>query len=122
MSTVPKVAQAAVSAPKPRATTSLQRRQSRLAWMMLLPTLAIITFVSAQMWKFMFAQISGVINDMFMRAHLISNPVAWLAQPNTAFPAVCAVDIWKTTPFVALLLLAGLQVISGDVYEAARVD
>jgi len=83
---------------------------------------AMVTVVSAQMWKFMFNQTSGVINDMLSRVHIISSPVAWLAQPNTVLPSMCAVDIWKTTPFVALLLLAGLQVIPGDVYEAADVD
>lgn len=88
---------------------------------MLIPW-AMITVVSAQMWKFMYNQIFGVVNDILTRAHIISSNIAWLAQSNTAFPAVCAVDIWKTTPFVALLLLAGLQVIPGDVYEAAKVD
>lgn len=83
---------------------------------------AMITVVSAQMWKFMFNQTSGVINDLFVRFHIIGSPQAWLAQPNTVLPAMCAVDIWKTTPFVALLLLAGLQVIPGDIYEAADVD
>lgn len=83
---------------------------------------AMITVVSAQMWKFMYSQTSGVFNDILMRAHIISSPVAWIAQPNTVFWSMCAVDIWKTTPWVALLLLAGLQVIPGDVYEAANVD
>ena len=82
---------------------------------------AMITVVSAQMWKFMFNQTSGVINDMLGRLHITSNQ-AWLAQPNTVLGSMCAVDIWKTTPFVALLLLAGLQVIPGDLYEAADVD
>jgi len=88
---------------------------------MLIPW-AIITVVSAQMWKFMFSQTSGVFNDILVRLHIISNPVAFLAQNNTAFWSICAIDIWKTTPFVALLLLAGLQVIPGDVYEASHVD
>lgn len=83
---------------------------------------AMITVVSAQMWKFMFNQTSGVVNDLLGRLHILSSPQAWLAQPNTVLPAMAAVDIWKTTPFVALLLLAGLQVISADLYEAADVD
>jgi trehalose/maltose transport system permease protein len=57
-----------------------------------------------------------------MRLHLIHHSVAWISQPSTALASVSAVDIWKTTPFVALLLLAGLQVIPGELYEAARVD
>ena len=89
--------------------------------MMLVPW-AIPTVVAAQMWKWMYNDLYGVINDAGVRLHLISHNVAWISQPNTALPAVAAVDIWKTTPFVALLLLAGLQVIPTELYEAARVD
>ena len=53
---------------------------------------------------------------------MLSHSRAWISDPSTALGAVCAVDIWKTTPFVALLLLAGLQVIPNDLYEAASVD
>jgi trehalose/maltose transport system permease protein len=83
---------------------------------------AIPTVVSAQMWKWMYSDQFGVINDFLLRLHLIKQPVAFIAQPGTSLWAIAAVDIWKTTPFVALLLLAGLQVIPGDVYEAARID
>jgi trehalose/maltose transport system permease protein len=83
---------------------------------------AIPTVVAAQMWKWMFDDIFGVVNDLGIRAHILSHGHAWVAEPGTALASVCAVDIWKTTPFVALLLLAGLQVIPGDVYEAASVD
>jgi trehalose/maltose transport system permease protein len=84
---------------------------------------AIPTVVSAQMWKWMYNDIYGPINDFLVRRiHLLDSPVAFIAQPNTSLPAVAAVDIWKTTPFVALLLLAGLQVIPEDVYEAATID
>jgi trehalose/maltose transport system permease protein len=84
---------------------------------------AIPTVISAQMWKWMYSQIYGVFNDILVvRLHLVDKPVAWISQTNTSIPAIAAVDIWKTTPFVALLLLAGLQVIPSDIYEAARVD
>jgi trehalose/maltose transport system permease protein len=89
--------------------------------MMLVPW-AIPTVVAAQMWKWMYNDIYGVVNDFGVRLHLISHNVAWLAQPNTSLGSAAAVDIWKTTPFVALLLLAGLQVIPQELYEAARVD
>jgi trehalose/maltose transport system permease protein len=89
--------------------------------MMLVPW-AIPTVVAAQMWKWMYNDIYGVVNDAGVRLHLISHNVAWIAQPNTALGAAAAADIWKTTPFVALLLLAGLQVIPQELYEAARVD
>jgi trehalose/maltose transport system permease protein len=81
---------------------------------------AIPTVVAAQMWKWMFDQTFGVVNDAGMRLHLISHGHAWIVEHPLA--AVSAVDIWKTTPFVALLLLAGLQVIPRDLYEAADVD
>ena len=88
---------------------------------MLIPW-AIPTVVSAQMWKWMYDDIFGVINDAGVRLHILHHNVAWISQPSTALASVAAVDIWKTTPFVALLLLAGLQVIPQDLYEAADVD
>ena len=83
---------------------------------------AIPTVVAAQMWKWMLDDTFGVVNDAGTRLHILSHPHAWISDPSTALASVCAVDIWKTTPFVALLLLAGLQVIPGDLYEAAEVD
>jgi trehalose/maltose transport system permease protein len=83
---------------------------------------AIPTVVAAQMWKWMFDDVFGVVNDAGVRLHILNHSVAWISQPSTALASVSAVDIWKTTPFVALLLLAGLQVIPRDLYEAADVD
>jgi trehalose/maltose transport system permease protein len=84
---------------------------------------AIPTVISAQMWKWMYHDVYGVFNDLLVnRLGLLSQNVAWVADPSTSLWAISAVDIWKTTPFVALLLLAGLQVIPSDVYEAAHVD
>jgi trehalose/maltose transport system permease protein len=84
---------------------------------------AIITVVSAQMWKWMYNDVYGVFNDLLVdKLHLLPANVAWVSDPSTAMIAIEAIDVWKATPFVALLLLAGLQVIPGDIYEAARVD
>jgi trehalose/maltose transport system permease protein len=83
---------------------------------------AIPTVVAAQMWKWMFDDVFGVVNDLGIKLHLLDHSRAWISEPSTALAAVCTVDIWKTTPFVALLLLAGLQVIPRDLYEAADVD
>ncbi len=83
---------------------------------------AIITVVNAQMWKLMYNDTYGVFNDILQRIGIIKSGVAWTSLPTTSLPAIAAIDIWKTTPFVALLLLAGLQLIPGDVYEAAEVD
>jgi trehalose/maltose transport system permease protein len=83
---------------------------------------AIPTVVAAKMWQWMLDDTFGVINDLGVRLHLLSHSRAWISDPATALASVSAVDIWKTTPFVALLLLAGLQVIPSDLYEAASVD
>lgn len=83
---------------------------------------AIPTIVSAQMWGWMLHDQFGVINDLLVGLGLLAQPVAWTAQPSTAMWAVIAVDVWKTTPFMALLILAALQMLPRDCYEAARVD
>lgn len=83
---------------------------------------AIPTVVSAQMWSWMFNDVFGVINHIAMGLGLISQPIAWTASPDTAMAAVILVDVWKTTPFMALLILAGLQMIPDEIYEAARID
>ena len=84
---------------------------------------AIPTVISAQMWRWMFNDVFGVINDVLVRKlGVLSTPVAFLANPTTALPALVAVDVWKTTPFMALLLLAGLQIIPSDMYEAGSID
>jgi trehalose/maltose transport system permease protein len=89
---------------------------------MLIPW-AIPTAVSSQMWAWMYNDVFGVINDiLFTRLHLIDSKIAWLASPTLALPAIIAVDVWKTTPFMALLILAGLQVIPEDIYEAGDID
>ncbi len=97
------------------------RGRGAMRAVMLVPW-AIPTVVAAQMWKWMFDDVYGVINDAGVRLHLLSHSQAWISEPSTALASVSAVDIWKTTPFVALLLLAGLQVIPRDLYEAASVD
>jgi trehalose/maltose transport system permease protein len=83
---------------------------------------AIPTIVSAQMWAWMLNDQFGVLNAILMGLGLISQPIAWTANPDTAMVAVVMVDVWKTTPFMALLILAGLQMLPSDCYEAARVD
>lgn len=83
---------------------------------------AIPTVVSARMWAWMYNDVFGVFNDMLIRVSLIDRPIAWLADRQTALAAIIAMEVWKTTPFMALLLLAGLQIIPGDIYEAASID
>ncbi len=83
---------------------------------------AIPTIVSARMWGWMLNDQFGIINDILLNLGLISSKIAWTANPETAMTAVLIVDIWKTTPFMALLVLAGLQMIPKDIYEAAEID
>lgn len=83
---------------------------------------AIPTIVSAQMWNWMFNDFYGVINAMLMGMGFIDQPLAWTADPDLSLWAVIIADVWKTTPFMALLILAALQVLPSECYEAARVD
>jgi trehalose/maltose transport system permease protein len=78
------------------------------------------TVISAVMWRLMFQDQVGVINYVANAIGLISEPI--LSDRTLLLIAAILVDVWKTTPFMALLLLAGLQTIPGEVYEAARVD
>lgn len=83
---------------------------------------AIPTIVSARMWSWMFHDQYGVINDLLLRLGIIKTPLAWIAEPGLSMWAVVIVDVWKTTPFMALMLLAAMQLIPRDLYEAARID
>jgi trehalose/maltose transport system permease protein len=83
---------------------------------------AIPTIVSAKMWQWMLNDQFGIINDILLNLGLISTKIAWTASADTAMLAVLIVDIWKTTPFMALLILAGLQMVPNDIYEAAKLD
>ncbi|HHX85572.1 MAG TPA: sugar ABC transporter permease [Actinomycetales bacterium] len=76
---------------------------------------AIPTAVTAKLWAFMFAD-RGIVNS------LTGASISWTTDPFWSRVAIIAADVWKTAPFMALLILAGLQMIPGDVYEAARVD
>lgn len=89
---------------------------------MLIPW-ALPTVVSAKIWNYMLVDTYGVVNDILVtRLGILPEKIAWLAEPGLALGAVIAVDVWKTTPFAALLLLAGLQMIPRQTYEAAAVD
>jgi trehalose/maltose transport system permease protein len=83
---------------------------------------AIPTIVSAKMWGWMLHDQFGLINQLLVDWGLIAQKIAWTADPQYALWTVVAVDVWKTTPFMALLILAALQTLPKDCYEAARVD
>lgn len=97
------------------------RGRGMLRAAMLIPW-AIPTVVSAQMWGWMLHDQYGVINEILVWLGLIAEPVAWTAGHGTALAAVIAVDVWKTTPFMALLTLAALQLVPEELHEAAEID
>jgi ABC-type sugar transport system permease subunit len=83
---------------------------------------AIPTVVSALLWRFMFEGRAGIVNALLVDAGALDHPVIWFVHAGTAWIPVILSDVWKTTPFVALLLLAGLQNVDPALYEAARLD
>ncbi|WP_435103668.1 carbohydrate ABC transporter permease [Arhodomonas sp. AD133] len=83
---------------------------------------AIPTIVSAKMWAWMLNDQFGIINHLLMGLGLIDASLAWTADASLSMWAVIMVDVWKTIPFVALLVLAALQMLPRDCYEAAEVD
>jgi trehalose/maltose transport system permease protein len=83
---------------------------------------AVPTIVSAKMWGWMLHDQFGIINEMLLGIGLIAEPLNWTANADLSMWAVIMVDVWKTTPFMALLTLAALQMLPSDCYEAAKVD
>jgi ABC-type sugar transport system permease subunit len=83
---------------------------------------AVPTVVAALVWRFMFDGQAGIVNVPLRGAGLVGGGFDWFVGPLTAWTPILLADVWKTTPFVAILLLAGLQAIDPAVYEAARLD
>ncbi len=83
---------------------------------------AIPTIVSGLMWQFMFSESYGIINYFLLGTGVVSEPVKWLTSAFPAFSAIVISDVWKTSPYMSLLLLSGLQTISKEMYESASTD
>lgn len=83
---------------------------------------AVPTVVSATLWQTMFDPRSGFVDYLLGLLHLPGANLSWFAGQWTAWTAILVADAWKNVPFMAIVLLAGLQVIPSDVYEAARLD
>jgi multiple sugar transport system permease protein len=83
---------------------------------------AILTVVTAITWRSIFEPDLGFANTVLRALHLPGAHVVWLGQKPEALMVMIFADVWKTAPFMALLILAGLQVIPDDIYEAAKVD
>jgi multiple sugar transport system permease protein len=78
--------------------------------------------VVALIWEYVYQPNYGILNDLLFRLGWLRERVAWLSDPALAMPAVIAANVWRGVPFFAIMLLAGLQAIPDDLYEAARVD
>ena len=78
--------------------------------------------VAATTWAWMFHTEFGIINYMLTGVGVLPEPIGWLTGGQTVMPAMIAINVWKLFPFVAIMVLAGLQAIPQELYEAARVD
>lgn len=87
--------------------------------MILIPW-CIPTIVSGLMWSYMFSESFGVINQALKAIGL--SPVMWVTGAKGAFSSMIIADVWKTSPYMSLLLLSGLRTVPGDIYEAASID
>ncbi len=83
---------------------------------------AIPAVISARLFGWMYSPGTGAFNSLLNSLHIVSGTIDPLSSDTLSMPAVILADVWKNTPFIALLLLAGLQVIPAELYEAARVD
>ena len=78
--------------------------------------------VAATTWAWMFHTEFGIINYMLTASHVVDRPIGWLTDRNMVMPALIAINSWKLFPFVAVMVLAALQTVPNDLYEAARMD
>ncbi|MFV0430795.1 MAG: carbohydrate ABC transporter permease [Alphaproteobacteria bacterium] len=83
---------------------------------------ALPTVVSAKMWSWILDTENGIMNDLLTKLHIIKDNINWIGNDFWSMVAIIGVDAWKTTPFMALLILAALQTVPESMYEAARVD
>jgi len=83
---------------------------------------ALPSVIIGLMWTWMYDYNLGVFNDILMRTGLVDAPIAWLARPDLALPAIMLALIWQGFPFFAVTILAGLQTVPAELYEAAEID
>lgn len=104
--------------------SALQSSGLRQAWIRVLVLVpwAIPTVVSARMWAWLYQPDYGLATYLLATLGLVKNPINWLGDPWWALHAAVLMDVWKTTPFAVLLILAGLKAIPPELYLAARVD
>ncbi|WP_245954431.1 carbohydrate ABC transporter permease [Paenibacillus flagellatus] len=80
------------------------------------------TIVSVFTWQWIYSDVGGVLNFLLLKAGLVSQPVGWLATPELAMFSVILVNVWRGIPFMGIAILAGLQTLSKEMYEAAMLD
>ncbi|HTS92455.1 MAG TPA: sugar ABC transporter permease [Stellaceae bacterium] len=97
------------------------RGRTVIRTVMLLPWV-IPGVVVGLIWQWLYQPNYGVINDLLMKADLLHERVAWLSNPDLAMGAVVFTNVWRGIPFFAIMLLAGLQAVPDELYEAARID
>ncbi|WP_287113398.1 sugar ABC transporter permease [Mesorhizobium sp.] len=83
---------------------------------------AMPTVVTSKMFGWLFDGQNGIINYILLHSGLIDQNINWYGSPDTAMMTIIIADVWKTTPFMALLLLTGLQTVPNSLIEAARMD
>lgn len=83
---------------------------------------AIPTIVSGMMWQFMFAEGYGIINQLLLKSGMIEASIPWLTNARWSFLAIVIADTWKTSPYMSLMLLSGIQTIPVELYESASID
>jgi multiple sugar transport system permease protein len=83
---------------------------------------ALPSVITALMWTWMYDYDLGVINDVLLRLRLVDAPIAWLARADTTLGAVILALVWQGFPFFAVMILAGLQTVPGELIEAAEID
>jgi multiple sugar transport system permease protein len=98
------------------------KRSTTVARVIFLVPWTLPTAVIAVLWTWIFNDQYGVLNALLIRVGMVDLPVAWLAQPATAMSAIVFADVWKTTPFMFLILLAGILNIPRELNEAIAVD
>jgi ABC-type sugar transport system permease subunit len=90
-------------------------------WAVIVPWAASV-LMTALVWKWMLDNYFGVVNRVLLDLHILSKPVNWLSHPDQAMMWMMWVAVFVSLPFASFVILAGLQTIPGEVYEAARVD
>ena len=102
----------------------LNYKGSKIVRTLMMAPLMIAPLVAGLTWKLMMSSSFGIVNELLTRAHILqsSSDILWLADPKWSLLACCIADIWLTTPFMMLMILAGLQGLDASMTEAARID